>query len=61
MHVCLVSDLTFRKLCQGHLQAKKWENAMTLDQQSWGYRRNMNLDDVISTKGLIKTLAETIR
>ncbi len=30
--------------------ARKWENAMTLDTQSWGYRRNAKLNDYYSIK-----------
>lgn len=33
---------------------------MTLDKTSWGYRRNTNLTDYLTTKELIKILAETI-
>lgn len=39
---------------------RKWENAMTLDTQSWGYRRNGQLEDYLSAKQLLKTLAETV-
>lgn len=42
------------------LQAHKWENAMTLDSGSWGYRRNVELSDFLSTDDLITTLAETV-
>ena len=30
----------------GHLVNHKWENAMTVDEKSWGIRRNMNLQDM---------------
>ncbi len=36
----------------GTLQAHKWENAMTID-SSWGYRRNINRQDLMSMHGLI--------
>ncbi|UYV68561.1 FUCA1 [Cordylochernes scorpioides] len=42
------------------LQCRKWENAMTLDRNSWGFRRNANLDDYLTTKELIQTLIETV-
>lgn len=40
--------------------ARKWENAMTLDKQSWGYRRNAKLSDYYTSKELLKQLADTI-
>nr|XP_042904153.1 alpha-L-fucosidase [Parasteatoda tepidariorum] len=42
------------------LQPRKWENAMTLDKGSWGYRRNLQLSDYLTTDELITTLAETV-
>ena len=30
--------------------ARKWENAMTLDKRSWGYRRNGKLHEYYSIK-----------
>lgn len=44
----------------GVLQAHKWENAMTVDRQSWGHRRNMQLKDVLSMDELIETLVITV-
>ena len=44
----------------GVLQPHKWENAMTIDKQSWGFRRNMQLDDVLSIKELIKEMTITV-
>ena len=44
----------------GVLQTHKWENAMTIDKQSWGYRRNMNIADVFTIQELIKELAVTV-
>jgi hypothetical protein len=29
---------------------RKWENAMTLDKYSWGYRRNAKLEDYLTIK-----------
>ena len=48
-------------LCLEVLQKHKWENCMTLDGGSWGFRRNMKASDVLSMKQLTETLAETIR
>ncbi|XP_018333024.1 plasma alpha-L-fucosidase-like isoform X2 [Agrilus planipennis] len=44
----------------GTLQSHKWENAMTLDKHSWGYRRNAPLNEYLTTHELIKTLAQTV-
>ncbi|XP_003747622.1 alpha-L-fucosidase [Galendromus occidentalis] len=44
----------------GTLQTHKWENAMTLDRDSWGYRRTMSLEDVLDTQELLTTLVETV-
>eukprot|EP00092_Neocalanus_flemingeri_P003228 GFUD01003455.1.p1 GENE.GFUD01003455.1~~GFUD01003455.1.p1 ORF type:complete len:472 (+),score=104.48 GFUD01003455.1:24-1418(+) len=44
----------------GLIQAHKWENAMTVDKISWGHRRNMKIEDVMSVEELIRTLAETV-
>ncbi|XP_013776105.1 alpha-L-fucosidase-like isoform X1 [Limulus polyphemus] len=44
----------------GKLQNRKWEDAMTLDKSSWGYRRTANLEDYLSMEELVSTLAETV-
>jgi len=44
----------------GKLQNHKWENAMTIDQSSWGFRREAQLSDYLTTDELITTLAETV-
>ncbi|XP_042225622.1 alpha-L-fucosidase-like isoform X1 [Homarus americanus] len=44
----------------GVLQLHKWENAMTLDKNSWGYRRNAPLADYLSVHDLLTTMAQTI-
>lgn len=49
------------KFNPGKLQPHKWENCMTIDRKSWGYRREMTVDDVLSIDELLATLAETIR
>ncbi|XP_033629994.1 alpha-L-fucosidase-like [Asterias rubens] len=44
----------------GVLQKHKWENAMTLDKKSWGFRRDADLADYYDMEELIQVLAETI-
>jgi len=42
------------------LQNHKWENALTLDRKSWGYRRNMKLSDVLTMGEIIENLVSTV-
>lgn len=44
----------------GKLQGHKWENACPLDTNSWGYRRNMNLSDVLSIDQVLEQLVQTV-
>jgi len=44
----------------GTLQKHKFENAMTLDKYSWGYRRNARLSDFLSMEELLQTFIITI-
>lgn len=44
----------------GKLLKHKWENAMTIDKSSWGYRRQARYSDYYSIKELISLLAETV-
>lgn len=44
----------------GVLQRHKWENAMTVDKSSWGYRRNANYEDFQTVKELIEVMAKTV-
>ncbi|XP_066254869.1 alpha-L-fucosidase [Euwallacea similis] len=44
----------------GQLQKKKWENAMTVDKHSWGFRRNARLSDYLTPLELLTVLAKTI-
>ena len=39
----------------------KWENAMTIDRHSWGFRRDANLKDYLSIEELIGQLVSTVR
>ncbi|XP_051167885.1 alpha-L-fucosidase-like [Leptopilina boulardi] len=44
----------------GILQTHKWENAMTIDRKSWGFRRNADLKDYMSLQELVKELVITV-
>lgn len=45
----------------GVLQKHKWENAMTVDRYSWGYRREANMSDILSPLELLTELVKTVR
>ena len=42
------------------LQPRKWENAFTLDSESWGYRRNAQIDDYLTAAQMVQTVAQTV-
>ncbi|VEN35088.1 unnamed protein product [Callosobruchus maculatus] len=44
----------------GVLQKHKWENAMTIDKKSWGFRREANLSDFFTIEELLYQLASTV-
>lgn len=44
----------------GVLQPHKWENCMTIDKYSWGYRREAVLSDYMTIEELISSLASTV-
>ena len=45
----------------GVLQEHKFENALTIDRHSWGYRRDALLEDFLSMEELLQQLASTVR
>ncbi|CAH3121422.1 unnamed protein product [Porites lobata] len=44
----------------GVLQKHKWEDAMTVDKKSWGYRRNTVLSDFLTMDDLTSILASAV-
>ncbi|CAL4059921.1 unnamed protein product, partial [Meganyctiphanes norvegica] len=44
----------------GTLQPHKWENAMTMDTYSWGYRRNANIMDYLTIHDILVQLISTV-
>ncbi|XP_050413526.2 alpha-L-fucosidase [Patella vulgata] len=42
------------------LQKKKWENVMTIDKSSFGFRRNAKLNSFLSSQDLINTFVQTV-
>lgn len=44
----------------GHRLVHKWENAMTIDSQSWGFRREAVLSDYFTIEDLLGELASTV-
>ncbi|CAD1475454.1 unnamed protein product, partial [Heterotrigona itama] len=44
----------------GVLLSHKWENCMTIDKKSWGFRRNAELSEYFTLSGLIKELVITV-
>jgi len=44
----------------GVLQPHKWENALTIDRNSWGFRRNADINDMLSIEELLFQLASTV-
>ena len=52
---------SFIALTTEELQPFKWENAMTIDEKSWGFRADAPLRDYLTIEELIETLVETVR
>lgn len=44
----------------GVLQTHKWENAFTIDKQSWGYRKNIDLNQVLTIEQIIKEFVTSV-
>ena len=54
-------ELTSCNLSSGVLQKHKWEDAMTVDKHSWGFRRNTVLADYLTMDNLTSILASAVR
>lgn len=48
------------KILIGVLVEHKWENAMTIDKKSWGFRREAKLADILTFEELIGQLVSTV-
>lgn len=44
----------------GQLIPHKWESAITVDRQSWGIRRNINLEEILSPEDLVRQVVVTV-
>ncbi len=44
----------------GVVKKHKWENCMTIDKGSWGYRRDARLSDYLNTHEIVKSLVSTV-
>lgn len=38
----------------------KWENAFTVDSGSWGYRRNMQIREILTIEELLQQIVTTV-
>ena len=45
----------------GVLQKHKWENAMSIDTQAWGYRREATIKDYMTINELLTQVVSTVR
>ena len=57
----MTSNVYFKTFLLGTLQKHKWENAMTVDRLSWGFRRDMSMKDVLDMNELLFQLVSTVR
>lgn len=44
----------------GKLLQHKWENAFTVDSKSWGYRRNMRVNEILTIQQLLYQVVSTV-
>jgi len=44
----------------GKLINHKWENCLTIDKHSWGYRKNAQISEMMTIQELLTTLASTV-
>jgi len=48
------------KYVPGHLVERKWECCMTLDKRSWGYRRDLMSQDVLTIQEVLQYFVKTL-
>ncbi|KAM9824067.1 tissue alpha-L-fucosidase-like [Neosynchiropus ocellatus] len=48
------------KYTPGQLPTHKWEKCTSVDTQSWGYRRNMRMNELMSLPDIIEDLVRTV-
>lgn len=57
----VLNQIVLRSVFAGVLQNHKWENCMTVDKKSWGYRRNTSFSDFLTMDDLTYILASVVR
>lgn len=48
------------KTISGKVLEHKWENAFTVDTESWGYRRNLSLSDILTNEQILQEVVSTV-
>nr|CAD7591051.1 unnamed protein product [Timema genevievae] len=48
------------RLNPGTLMVHKWENAMTIDKSSWGFRRNARLSNILTIEELLNNFVKAV-
>lgn len=57
VQVTIYDPQKMQSICfAGVLQKHKWENAMTIDKNSWGYRADARFEDFLTIEELIERM-----